>query len=660
VVHGERDCQPVHLGYKADNIMGQAISTSGGWIVDDLHLPEAGCKLVAYEIGAMAGAFSAELRPSCSGLPIPGTRVQMIIDGPTGLERRVIRRNLEFPVNLPQNVSIAVQSNRGVIIAGESAEIGSTADFFELQEGDGTCKVLSGPNPYQPASLHVSLICEGAPPKGACCDYVLEQCAGGERDGARCRNDADCPGGFCASQCRETTKANCPFHPDIGLRWTAGSSCDHPSPNAWPCGRYACCYEENEVQQCEDLSHAQCLAKHPMGVEEKWMKGRYCGMEQLTCPYVLCFGATGECDVPHSTPGCVDEYCCGEVCSWDDFCCSVEWDTQCVDEAYEADCFLFVAWDTCLEAKAVPVPIQVTGPHIWASPLDTSEIACCHNGSPLACRSGPAQYRSCQSDDDCQLYGGKTCEERPPFVFGGLWYKFVAASTSARIHTWFSSSINATDSIIQVFAVADSSTPESECESLMPIACADDSPGCGPGGKLSDVCADGLTVGDTYYILIGGKSYETRGEYRLTISSTPCSAAHNPVNDSCFAAATVSEGSYSFDLTAAELDCPRDYCDLFAEADVWFDYTATVSDVVAVDTCSLTVPGATRILIYEGCDRCPPLLPAPIACMNWPCNSGEGVFDFFLAEAGQCYRIRVTTGDATRPAGTLLIAPQSP
>ena len=63
---------------------------------------------------------------------------------------------------------------------------------------------------------------------------------------------------------------------------------------------------------------------------------------------------------------------------------------------------------------------------------------------------------------------------------------------------------------------------------LAPIACADDS-GCGPGGTLSSVCVEGLEMGETYYILVGGKSYETQGEYRLTVSSTTCAdVGRNP------------------------------------------------------------------------------------------------------------------------------------
>jgi hypothetical protein len=53
----------------------------------------------------------------------------------------------------------------------------------------------------------------------------------------------------------------------------------------------------------------------------------------------LCTGCGGAgtpgCLTPHNQPGCANEDCCDAVCAVDSFCCSVEWDEICVDEALD-------------------------------------------------------------------------------------------------------------------------------------------------------------------------------------------------------------------------------------------------------------------------------------------------------------------------------------
>ncbi len=41
----------------------------------------------------------------------------------------------------------------------------------------------------------------------------------------------------------------------------------------------------------------------------------------------------GSCFVAHGTPGCDDARCCAEVCETDPFCCAIEWDQLCANEA---------------------------------------------------------------------------------------------------------------------------------------------------------------------------------------------------------------------------------------------------------------------------------------------------------------------------------------
>jgi hypothetical protein len=41
----------------------------------------------------------------------------------------------------------------------------------------------------------------------------------------------------------------------------------------------------------------------------------------------------GSCCIPNGTPGCDDAGCCETICAQDPFCCDIEWDTVCVDQA---------------------------------------------------------------------------------------------------------------------------------------------------------------------------------------------------------------------------------------------------------------------------------------------------------------------------------------
>ena len=53
----------------------------------------------------------------------------------------------------------------------------------------------------------------------------------------------------------------------------------------------------------------------------------FTGLDSPTC------GAGGDCFLPSAGPGCNDAECCGRVCEFDPYCCSVSWDTLCVSGA---------------------------------------------------------------------------------------------------------------------------------------------------------------------------------------------------------------------------------------------------------------------------------------------------------------------------------------
>jgi streptogramin lyase len=48
-----------------------------------------------------------------------------------------------------------------------------------------------------------------------------------------------------------------------------------------------------------------------------------------------CVNGTGDCFESNGTPGCDDPACCGLVCAADPYCCDVEWDQLCADQAVD-------------------------------------------------------------------------------------------------------------------------------------------------------------------------------------------------------------------------------------------------------------------------------------------------------------------------------------
>lgn len=53
------------------------------------------------------------------------------------------------------------------------------------------------------------------------------------------------------------------------------------------------------------------------------------------CPLPNCGNPiSGDCCTPHGSPFCLDEKCCMAVCSFDSYCCEVSWDANCASEAF--------------------------------------------------------------------------------------------------------------------------------------------------------------------------------------------------------------------------------------------------------------------------------------------------------------------------------------
>jgi len=224
---------------------------------------------------------------------------------------------------------------------------------------------------------------------------------------------------------------------------------------------------------------------------------------------------------------------------------------------------------------------------------------------------------------------------------GTLWFKFVASATSARVDTNDSSAF---DTLLAVY----SGTPGAFTE----LACSDDE-----NGLLSEVCVEGLTIGQTYYVQAASFSDFDRGEITVTIAC-PCPAAFP--NDGCESAISIDPlpASLVVDLTQATDDITSS-CGVFSGPyqNVWYKVTGTGNELVATTCSAGNLVSDTKISVF--CSDCGALVcvggnddqdvpddPLLAAC-------GFNAFDSavrWCSQAGATYLITVGTfSSATTP-----------
>jgi len=151
---------------------------------------------------------------------------------------------------------------------------------------------------------------------GICAGAAAEQCAvcNEPQPGACCLDDGICEDLGSLQACLDAG----------GVYQGAGSVCDSIT---CPGGPGACCFADFI---CEDLeSEAACLDAGGL------YQGAGSVCDSITCPIPPCPGEGGDCCVVNGTPGCDDPVCCELICGLDPFCCDIEWDGICADEAVE-------------------------------------------------------------------------------------------------------------------------------------------------------------------------------------------------------------------------------------------------------------------------------------------------------------------------------------
>ncbi len=709
------------LAYFNSDLTAQQVGLGGSeWLMDDVELIVNDCVLSSYEIGAVGSGggdvtVTAELRRGCgdSNL-ITGTEgtATFVADDAPSLAR------FDFPGGVElgtQGAWMAFKFDRGsrAIVSGE-ATLGFTDDFFGLSNGAGGCDLFYFPGgPW--SGMAINIRCLGDAPKGACCDlsvptattpreYCREvkeiACQGTKvryEQGTKCPDtcsitsedcttDLDCPAACSTANDPCVLDTDCPD----GETCDRVQQCTAVGVSFQPqCGHSACCLppESQFGETCRDMNETGCGDPNNQdgaGNPAVWQPGQFCGQGQQDCISWICRFAEGPCDVSHPGQGCNVPTCCDTVCDLDSFCCIFDWDSTCVTRAvtYCGDS-LPVGNDDCWSAT----------PGFGAVMLNECGGADCGREGDPECPGGQqclnfhcdgGNHEQCFADADCpqgQLcladgatdlrndgaHGGPDegfcCHPTGSgnAGFGGVWAKFTATEATARVDTCGANNTPATDALLQVFKATDPTTEQTACDSLVAIGCNDDSDWSSCQDGQAAICLQDLVIGDTYYVLIDSKGAETKGTYRVRVTSptiNPCTGTGGvPTNNSCDLA-TSAGTTNTFDTTGATLECPSEACASEMTGDVWYVFTAQASGIVTMDTCN--EPNQDTILIAYGSNECPATVDDRIIC-NDNRGLGETCSEItFNVEELQSYRIRIGVRNDDEIIGTLTVSDVSP
>ncbi|MHC5108257.1 MAG: hypothetical protein ACYTHJ_00085 [Planctomycetota bacterium] len=316
------DIDPQFLGY-LNTGEGQTTSQgAGNTVLDDVELIVEGCDLTGYQVGLRSnfGDYNAqiELWSDCSAdSAIPGTQFTFAGVGDGSIE--LAATTFDSPISLTQNIFwVAItpdSSSVGPVVSGEPI-LGESQDIFAIfdqpSNPDACSFFFFNGNPF--AAFHVAMFCAGDPPVGGCCASPVP---------------------LTGDLCTVTPAFAC-----SDGRWQEGSTCDSEEFDP-PCGTASCCLPD---ASCANLTQDDCSAEDGL-----WDRTRFCDDDTLTCPFFECLVGEGDCcgDRPGET-GCANEGCCQAVCTEDLWCCRVEWDQFCADEAAELcniSCpFGFINW----------------------------------------------------------------------------------------------------------------------------------------------------------------------------------------------------------------------------------------------------------------------------------------------------------------------------
>ena len=324
----------------------------------------------------------------------------------------------------------------------------------------------------------------------------------------------------------------------------------------------------------------------------------------------------GDCCIANGTPSCNDEACCNSVCAADAFCCDVEWDQVCADQA----AFL---------------------------------CGTCGAGSCKIATGTVTEFEACGEDTNGGCNGGGAAEFAAvgDVINGTFW-----ADADFRDTDWY------------VLSLTEATEVTVTINANMPCFTAFVDLACGGilGTASSGNCGGATTFcfppGDYYIVALPSVfsgfpcGFEFGNDYSLTVTGVPCDASA-PANDNCVDATVAVVGANPFDNTFAGSEYVDPTCGFGGDPflkDVWFTFTPATSGNFTLETCSGPAPFDTGIEVWSAC----PLDGGSLLGCN---DDGTGCAAFASSltqsmDAGITYVIRVAGWAGASGATDLVIS----
>jgi hypothetical protein len=313
------------------------------------------------------------------------------------------------------------------------------------------------------------------------------------------------------------------------------------------------CFEADGTPGCEDAECCEAVcAIDSFCCDVEW--DSICVGEAAD----LCEGCghpdSGSCCEANGTPYCDDRACCDAVCAIDPFCCDIEWDGICADEAAEnAACDCKVAGvcpendnDCCVANETAGCNQPACCESVCAA-----DPFCCETAWDGICAGEAAADPNC----DCAAPSNDNCENRLDIFNGSTKFSNVGATNDGPApcgglgsDIWFNYTAECTGTITidtcgsgydTAVAVYDGCA----CPVGAAIACNDDCPAGGPCEFTLQTCLTvSVTQGNCYKIQVGGFSgLQGSGVINITkgkdcVVDSNCCEANGGVgcdNDAC-------------------------------------------------------------------------------------------------------------------------------
>jgi len=243
-----------------------------------------------------------------------------------------------------------------------------------------------------------------------------------------------------------------------------------------------------------------------------------------TSPETPCTTSTESCTEAHTTPGCSNAACCSQVCTFESFCCDVEWDAFCVKLAIDL-CGLYV-YECPAGGPANNCPTDAT--------IVEGGDAVAFNSTAASTVGPTADCGSGKGDDQ---------------IHNDLWYQFTAPANGTLVSSTCSTADF--DTKIALYNIGDGTYDPNDLPALF-VACNEDGEGCENATSLLQALVED---GVTYLVRLGGY-LGASGSGTISFEFTPEAAACGDPNsgDCCEPAIT----PFCNDGTCCDLVCSID------------------------------------------------------------------------------------------------------